>query len=103
VILNGVPPRGSKGEQAADVIRSLTLPVCPTSFGYRTAFNDAGALGLTAAEYEPGGKAVREIEQVYEFMSNLVKEITRKPEEYHDQETRRPTQRNAGRPKRRSA
>lgn len=103
VILNGVPPRGTKGEQAADVIRSLTLLVCPASFGYRAAFNDAGALGLTAAEYEPEGKAAREIEQVYEFMSKLVKETTRKLEEDHGQETRRPAQRDAGRPKRHSA
>jgi chromosome partitioning protein len=103
VILNGVPPRGTKGEQAADVIRSLTLLVCPASFGYRAAFNDAGALGLTAAEYEPEGKAAREIEQVYEFMSKLVKECTRKLEEDHGQETRRPAQRDAGRPKRHSA
>jgi chromosome partitioning protein len=102
VILNGVPPRGTKGEQAADVIRSLTLLVCPASFGYRAAFNDAGALGLTAAEYEPEGKAAREIEQVYEFMSKLVKETTRKLEEDHGQETRRPAQRDAGRPKRHS-
>jgi chromosome partitioning protein len=103
VILNGVPPRGTKGEQAADVIRSLTLLVCPASFGYRAAFNDAGALGLTAAEYEPEGKAAREIEQVYEFMSKLVKETTRKLEEDDGQETRRPAQRDAGRPKRHSA
>jgi chromosome partitioning protein len=103
VILNGVPPRGTKGEQAADVIRSLTLLVCPASFGYRAAFNDAGALGLTAAEYEPEGKAAREIEQVYEFMSKLVKETTRKLEEDHGQKTRRPAQRDAGRPKRHSA
>lgn len=76
VILNGVPPRGDKAEQAADVIRSLTLPVCPASFGYRAAFNDAGALGLTAAEYDPRSKAASEIEQVYEFVSKLVKETT---------------------------
>ena len=96
-----VPPRGSKGEQAADVIRSLTLPVCPASFGYRAAFNDAGALGLTAAEYDPGGKAAQEIERVYEFVSKLVKETTRQGEDRHGQETSRPAQRDAGRPGRR--
>jgi chromosome partitioning protein len=98
VILNGVPPRGGKGEQAADVIRSLTLPVCPASFGYRAAFNDAGALGLTAAEYNPGGKAAHEIKLVYEFVSKLVKETTRQGEDKHGQETSRPAQRDAGRP-----
>src|SRR4051812_30615786 len=101
VILNGVPPRGGKAEQAADVIRSLTLPICPASFGYRAAFNDAGALGLTAAEYDPGGKAAQEIEQVYGFVSKLVKEVTRQSEDKHGQKTSRPAQRDAGRPGRR--
>ena len=75
VILNGVPSRGTKREQAADVIRGLTLPVCPASFGYRAAFNDAGALGLTAAEFDPAGKAAQEIELVYKFVSKLLKEL----------------------------
>jgi chromosome partitioning protein len=101
VILNGVPPRGGKGEQAADVIRSLTLSVCPASFGYRAAFNDAGALGLTAAEYDPEGKAAHEIELVYEFVSKLAKEATRQGGDKHGQETSRPAQRDAGRPGRR--
>jgi hypothetical protein len=88
---------------AAGQRRGVHLLVCPASFGYRAAFNDAGALGLTAAEYEPEGKAAREIEQVYEFMSKLVKETTRKLEEDHGQKTRRSAQRDAGRPKRHSA
>ena len=57
VILNGVPSRGTKREQAADVIRGLTLPVCPASFGYRAAFNDAGALGLTGRRVRSGRKS----------------------------------------------
>ena len=105
VILNGVPPRGSKREQAEDVIRGLTLPVCPVSFGYRAAFNDAGALGLTAGEYDPDGKAAQEIEQVYRFMSKLLKELPVQHEDAHGQENRRPAAGNAeqGRSGRRSA
>jgi hypothetical protein len=80
VVLNGVPPRGGKREQAADAISSLSLTVCPAAFGYRGAFNDAGALGLTAAEYDPGGKAALEIEQVYEFVSKLLKRLPRQQE-----------------------
>src|SRR4051795_5858500 len=90
VILNGVPPRGGKGEQAADVIRSLTLPVCPASFGYRAAFNDAGAVGLTAAEYEAGGRAAQEVELVYRFVSKLLKELPEQSEDAYGQKDRRP-------------
>jgi chromosome partitioning protein len=105
VILNGVPPRGTKRDQAEDVIRGLTLPVCSASFGYRAAFNDAGALGLTAGEYDPGGKAAQEIEQVYRFVSKLLKELPEQHEDAHGQENRRPAAGHAeqGRSGRRSA
>lgn len=77
-ILNGVPARGTKGEQAADVIRGLAVPVCPASFGQRAAFSDAGALGQSAQEYDPSGKAAEEIEQVYKFVCKLLKTSTSK-------------------------
>ena len=59
VILNGVPARSTKREQAEDLIRGLVLPVCPAAFGYRAAYNYAGALGLSAAEYDPEGKPLK--------------------------------------------
>jgi chromosome partitioning protein len=71
-VLNGVPPRGQKKEQAADIIKDLGLIVCPTSLGHRTAFSDAGVYGLTAQEYDRTGKAAQEIEGVYEFMCKLL-------------------------------
>jgi chromosome partitioning protein len=77
-VLNGVPPRGSKGDQAADVIRGLEVPVCPDSFGHRAAFGDAGALGQSAQEYDPRGKAAEEIERVYKFVCKLLKSSTSK-------------------------
>ncbi len=77
-ILNGVPPRGSKGEQAADVIKALHVPVCLASFGYRAAFSDAGAVGLSAQEYDPNGKAAEEIDKVYRFVCKLLNRSTSK-------------------------
>ena len=75
-ILNGVPARGTKGEQATEVIQGLGIPVCPSTYGHRAAFSDAGALGLTAQEYDPSGKAAAEIEQVYKFVCKLIKSET---------------------------
>jgi chromosome partitioning protein len=77
-ILNGVPPRGSKGEQAADVIKGLQVAVCPAFFGHRAAFSDAGSVGQSAQEYDPSGKAAEEIEQVYKFVCKLLKGSTSK-------------------------
>ncbi len=72
VVLNGVPPRGPKREQATEVLTTMGLRVCPTALGYRAAFDHASALGLSAQEYEPRGKAAREIELVHKFVSKLL-------------------------------
>ena len=72
VVLNGIPPRGARREQAEHVIRDMSMEVCPVAIGYRTAFPDAAALGLTAQEYDPGSKAAGEIQQLYKFVSKLI-------------------------------
>ncbi|MGE3537780.1 MAG: AAA family ATPase [Candidatus Tectimicrobiota bacterium] len=77
-ILNGVPPRGAKKGQAEEVLRALGLAVCPSSFGWRAAFSDAGAVGLTAQEYDPGSKSALETEEVYRFVSQLINLSTHK-------------------------
>jgi chromosome partitioning protein len=94
-VLNGVPSRGAKRAQAEEVVRGLAIPICPAAFGYRAAFNDSGALGLTAYEYEPGGKAALEIEQVYTFVSKLVKELPSEQGGNRVKESHRPASRHA--------
>lgn len=65
VVLNVVPPQASRSEQAAQAIAALGLEVCSAQIGQRVAFEYAGQLGQSAAEYEPDGKAASEIRQVY--------------------------------------
>ena len=72
IVLNGVPARGPKQVQATEVLKSMSLPVCPAAFGYRAAFDHASSLGLNAQEYEPRGKAAEEIKHVYKFVRHLV-------------------------------
>ena len=43
----------------------MGIAVCPAVIGQRVAFEYAGLLGQSAAEYEPGGKAATKIRQVY--------------------------------------
>jgi chromosome partitioning protein len=95
-ILNGVPPRGSKKDQAEDVIRELGLLVCPIAFGWRTAFSDAGALGLTAQEYDPSSKSALETVEVYKFVSKLINSSSHKGSQNNGTESRRLAQRDAG-------
>lgn len=72
VVLNAVPFRGTRHEQATKAIEGFGLTVCSQTLGLRAAFGDSAALGQTVLEYEPSGKAAAEILQVYEFISILL-------------------------------
>ena len=84
-VLNGVPPRGARQQQARDVLTDLGVPVCPASIGHRAAIDHAAALGLSAQEYEPNGKAASEISAVYSFTINLVNSSTLQGGTHHGQ------------------
>ncbi len=75
-VLNAVPWQGSRHEQAIEVLQRLEMSVCPTMFGQRAAFGDAGSFGQTPGEYDPRGKAANEIRKVYEYTSSLLDNIT---------------------------
>ena len=72
VVLNGVPPRGTRRDQAAEILQSMGIEVCPAGFSYRAAFDHASTLGLTAQEYDRKGKPADEILHVYEYVSRIV-------------------------------
>jgi chromosome partitioning protein len=79
VVLNGTTSRGDRIAQAEGAIRDMKVAVAPLSLGYRTAYKDSAALGLTAQEYEPNGKAAEEITALYRYTSKLVNQITKQP------------------------
>jgi chromosome partitioning protein len=70
-LLNAVPPRGQRHEQAVQALQGFGLLVCPVHFGHRAAFGDSAVLGQTPLEYEPQGKAAEEIRHAYKYISRL--------------------------------
>lgn len=72
VILNALPSRGDRADQTRQALSGFGLPVCGPTLGQRAAFGDAAALGLTALEYEPRGKAAEESQQVYKYVSSFL-------------------------------
>ena len=72
VVLNAVPPRGSRAEQTRKAITDFGLPVCSVTLGHRAAFGDAATRGLTALEYEPSGKTTDESRKVYKYISKFI-------------------------------
>ncbi len=88
VVLNSVPPVGDRHAQSQEAVKNWKIPICPFTVGHRVAFGDAGALGLTAQEYEPNGRAAQEIEKIFRFTETLLSELELKQrkEEQHDNE-----------------
>lgn len=64
-VLNAVPARGKKRQQAEQALKEMKIAVCPEVLGDRVAFDHANTVGLSAQEYEPAGKAAAEIKSVY--------------------------------------
>jgi chromosome partitioning protein len=65
-VLNSVSSSGTVADEAAEMIEgNLSLPVCPVRLGDRVAYNRSLITGQTALEFEPHGKAAREIEQLH--------------------------------------
>jgi len=66
-VLNSVPPRGTLPDEAEEAIRSYGIEVCPVRITHRMAFVHSLTAGQTAVEFEPGGKAAKEIEAIYKW------------------------------------
>ena len=69
VVLNAVPARTNIAEQAREAISHYDVPCAPCDIGSRIAFNHAYTAGLTVQEYEPRGKASKEITKLYSYIS----------------------------------
>jgi chromosome partitioning protein len=68
VILNGVAPSGHEADEAAEAINSLGGVLCPVRITNRISYPRSIVYGKTAQEYEPSGKAAKEIEQLHKFI-----------------------------------
>ena len=72
VVLNSVAPTGQDAAQAEQALAAHQVRTCPVRLGRRIAFARALITGQTAQEFEPDGKAAREIEHVHTFVCDLV-------------------------------
>ena len=63
VVLNAVAATGQDAAHAAAALAAHHVEICPARLGHRVAFARALIAGQAAQEYEPDGKAAREIER----------------------------------------
>jgi hypothetical protein len=66
VILNAVSPNTSVSDEVARTVTDeFNLPVSDIRLGSRVAYSRCMITGQTAAEFEPQGKAAREVAKLY--------------------------------------
>ena len=70
VVVNAAPPAGALVDQARTALADHGAEVAPVTIGQRIAHVRAFAAGLTAAEFEPAGKAAQEIAALYDWLTD---------------------------------
>jgi chromosome partitioning protein len=84
VVLNGLHPQATRqAEEAKAMIADIyDLPVCPTHLCVRAIHADVPAIGKSAQEVEPDGKAAEEVGRLYGFVTKQLNGATHgKPKE----------------------
>jgi chromosome partitioning protein len=73
IVLNACPPgRGGENSTTSEVrqvLKGSEFPVCPISITQRAAFSHALIDGRAVNEFEPGGKAAREISGLWNWLN----------------------------------
>ena len=67
IVLNMISPTGVENTDAFDAAQVLGVDICPITIGNRKAFFRSQGEGLAVQEYEPGGKAAEEIQELYAY------------------------------------
>ena len=73
VVVNAAPPAGALVDQARTALDDQGAEVAPVTIGQRVAHVRAFAAGLTAAEFEPDGKAAQEVAALYDWMTEAAR------------------------------
>lgn len=77
VVLNSVPAGATVlTEEAKEAAKEIGLDICPVALGDRAAFHRSSAKGETASESEPDGKAAKEIETLWKWLSKELKKLS---------------------------
>ena len=67
IVLNMIAPTGVENTDAFDAAEILGVDICPVTIGNRKAFFRSQGEGLAVQEFEPGGKAAEEIQELYKY------------------------------------
>jgi chromosome partitioning protein len=69
VLVNRAAVQGRRHTETQEAATAQGFTVCPVVIFSRAAHGDAGNVGQSAAEYEPTGKAARELTELYKYIA----------------------------------
>ena len=72
VVVNRAPVQGKRHEDTREALVRMGYEVAPVVLFNRAAHGDATNLGQAASEYEPKGKAAREIANLYSYIDKVL-------------------------------
>lgn len=72
IVLNNAPSRAAALSLGRAALAAVEFPTCPTAITHLMSHPYASAEGLTAQEREPGGKAAREIAEVWDWFYSKI-------------------------------
>lgn len=72
IVINGAPPVGKLAQEAREALEAQGYPVLKTVVSNRVAFNYAVTDGRSVHEYEPEGKATKEINALFHAISKII-------------------------------
>ena len=75
IVLNAVPPRGNRAEQARQALSTYNVSCAPCELGNRVAFVNSVTSGSTAQEYDKKSKAAQEILALYNYITQQIGDI----------------------------
>lgn len=70
IVFNSVPSRGDLTAQAREAVGTYDVPCAPCELGHRIAYVHAYNAGLATQEFEPSGKASREVQALYDYLAS---------------------------------
>jgi len=75
VVLNGLHPQATRqADEAKAMIADIyELSVCPVHLCDRAIYADVPAIGKSAQEVDPDGKAAEEIQRLFNFVTSQLK------------------------------
>ena len=70
IFFNAVDSRSSLIDETKNAVEVYDVPCAPCMLGDRVAFKRSVIYGLGVQEFEPSGKAAREVKALYKYVSN---------------------------------